>query len=106
MGGAGELANHPSSVDRERTSDGVTHKPKKERLYVTLFIRTLVMSLVITMSCILLGYPIAYLLATLPTLTFGSNQRLESFITATRCYQQHFSLAWCHWRRRPPCINQ
>ena len=58
-----------ASVDRERTSEGVVHKPKKERLYVKLFIRTLVMSLVITASCILLGYPIAYLLATLPTRT-------------------------------------
>lgn len=58
-----------ASVDRERTSNGVVHKPKKERLYVKLFIRTLVMSLVITLSCILLGYPIAYLLATLPTRT-------------------------------------
>ena len=58
-----------ASVDRERTSDGVVHKPKKERLYIKLFICTLVMSLVITVSCILLGYPIAYLLATLPTRT-------------------------------------
>lgn len=58
-----------ASVDRERSSDGVVHKPKKERLYIKLFIRTLAMSLLITISCILLGYPIAYLLATLPTRT-------------------------------------
>lgn len=56
-----------ASVDRERTSDGVVHKPEKERIYVKLFIRTLLMSLLITLSCIFLGYPIAYLLATLPT---------------------------------------
>ncbi len=58
-----------ASVDRERTSDGVVQKPENERIYVTLFIRTLLMSLLITFSCILLGYPIAYLLATLPTRT-------------------------------------
>ena len=58
-----------ASVDRERTSEGVVHKPEKERIYVTLFMRTLLMSLLITFSCILLGYPIAYLLATLPTRT-------------------------------------
>jgi len=56
-----------ASVDRERTSSGVEHKPEKERIYVTLFIRTLLISLLITFSCILLGYPIAFLLATLPT---------------------------------------
>jgi len=58
-----------ASVDRERTSEGVEHKPEKERIYIKLFIRTLFMSLVITLSCIALGYPIAYLLATLPART-------------------------------------
>ncbi len=58
-----------ASIDRERTVEGVEHKPANERIYVKLFIRTFVMSMVITVSCILLGYPIAYLLATLPTRT-------------------------------------
>lgn len=58
-----------ASVDRERTSDGVVQKPKNEQIYVKLFVRTLLISLLITLSCILLGYPIAYLLATLPTRT-------------------------------------
>lgn len=58
-----------ASIDRESTIDGVVHKPEKERIYVTLFLRTFMMSGLITLMCILLGYPIAYLLATLPTRT-------------------------------------
>ncbi len=58
-----------SSVDAETTPEGIKLKPEDERLYVTLFVRTLVLSMLITFSCILLGYPIAYLLANLPTRT-------------------------------------
>jgi putative spermidine/putrescine transport system permease protein len=58
-----------ASVDAETTPEGVELKPENERLYITLFIRTIVLSLLITFSCILLGYPIAYLLANLPTRT-------------------------------------
>jgi putative spermidine/putrescine transport system permease protein len=58
-----------ASIDRERTVNGIEHKPENERIYVTLFIRTFLMSALITCMCILLGYPIAYLLATLPTRT-------------------------------------
>ena len=56
-----------AAVDAERGADGIELKPENEQLYLKLFVRTLVLSLVITASCILLGYPIAYLLATLPT---------------------------------------
>ena len=55
-----------AAVDAERTADGVQLKPDNERIYIRLFIRTLIMSLVITLSCIALGYPVAYLLASLP----------------------------------------
>ncbi|MFT5626114.1 MAG: putative spermidine/putrescine transport system permease protein, partial [Lentimonas sp.] len=41
-------------------------RPENEQIYITLFIRTMIMSLTITVSCILLGYPIAWLLANLP----------------------------------------
>ena len=54
-----------AAVDAKRTGEGVVRKPENQQLYVTLFIRTIGISLVITISCILLGYPIAYLLATL-----------------------------------------
>ena len=52
-----------SAVDAELTEQGVEMKPENERIYLRLFWRTLVMSLIITFSCLLLGYPIAYLLA-------------------------------------------
>ncbi|MFK7993899.1 MAG: ABC transporter permease [Granulosicoccus sp.] len=52
-----------ASIDAERTAAGIERKPDNERIYITLFVRTVFMSLVITISCILLGYPIAFLLA-------------------------------------------
>lgn len=54
-----------AAVDSKRTESGIEKKPANQRFYVTLFTRTIFLSLVITMSCILLGYPVAYLLATL-----------------------------------------
>ncbi len=58
-----------TAVDAERTVDGVQMKPENERIYIKLFWRTIVMSLAITFMCLLLGYPIAYLLAHLRTRT-------------------------------------
>ena len=58
-----------NSVDRELTPEGVDLRPDNERLYIKLFGRTLWMSLLITTSCIILGYPIAWLLANLPMRT-------------------------------------
>jgi len=58
-----------AAVDAERGDEGIVRKPEKERLYLLLFARTLFLSLVITASCIVLGYPIAYLLANLPVRT-------------------------------------
>ena len=58
-----------TSVDRQLTPDGVEQRAEDERIYLTLFVRTLIMSMAITFSCILLGYPIAWLLANLPMRT-------------------------------------
>ncbi|NNE82091.1 MAG: ABC transporter permease [Silicimonas sp.] len=55
-----------NSVDRQLTPEGVTTRDDNERIYILLFQRTLIMSMMITFSCILLGYPIAFLLANLP----------------------------------------
>lgn len=52
-----------NAADLMRGADGVERRPANERLYLMLFARTLWMSLVITFSCILLGYPVAWLLA-------------------------------------------
>ena len=58
-----------TSIDRQLTPDGIEATPEDERIYITLFVRTLVMSMVITLSCIMLGYPVAWLLANLPMRT-------------------------------------
>ncbi len=55
-----------NAVDAERTSEGLQMKPESEQIYLFLFWRTLVLSITITGSCLLLGYPIAFLLASLP----------------------------------------
>ncbi|MGR3439900.1 ABC transporter permease [Salipiger abyssi] len=55
-----------NSIDMQLTPDGAEARPDNERIYMLLFKRTLFMSLVITFSCILLGYPVAYILSNLP----------------------------------------
>ena len=52
-----------NAVDMQKTADGPEFRPENERIYGLLFKRTMFMSLMITGSCILLGYPIAWLLA-------------------------------------------
>jgi putative spermidine/putrescine transport system permease protein len=58
-----------NAVDAEMTPDGISMKPASERIYLFLFGRTLYLSMIITFSCLLLGYPVAYLLANLPLRT-------------------------------------
>ncbi|NIY74504.1 ABC transporter permease [Thalassospira sp. HF15] len=58
-----------NSVDMTLTPDGIEMKPDNQQIYTTLFTRTLIMALIITASCILLGYPVAWLLANLPMRT-------------------------------------
>ena len=56
-----------TAVDLKLSPEGnVVAQDEDQRIYMLLFQRTLFMSLVIMGSCVLLGYPIAYLLATLP----------------------------------------
>ncbi len=58
-----------NSIDLQLTPEGIQSRDEDERIYILLFQRTLFMSLVITFSCILLGYPVAWLLANLPART-------------------------------------
>ena len=44
----------------------VVAQPEQRRIYVKIFLRTLWMSVVVTLACLILGYPIAYLLANVP----------------------------------------
>ncbi len=58
-----------NAIDMQRTPDGAMAQPEDKRILIKLFQRTLIMSLIITGSCILLGYPVAWLLANLPART-------------------------------------
>lgn len=56
-----------AAIDRTRATDGsVEQVDENRRLYVNLFVRTFVLSLLITGMTFVLAYPIAHLLATLP----------------------------------------
>jgi len=54
-----------NAVDMRKTPDGPAAQPESKQILVKLFGRTMVMSLIITLSCVLLGYPVAWLLANL-----------------------------------------
>ena len=49
-----------------KTLHGPEFQPENRQILIKLFQRTLIMSLMITVACILLGYPVAWLLANLP----------------------------------------
>ncbi|MEO1774178.1 MAG: ABC transporter permease [Pseudomonadota bacterium] len=55
-----------AAVDMQKGAEGIEMKPDNEQIYLLLFWRTLVLSVTITFTCLLLGYPIAFLLANLP----------------------------------------
>ncbi|WP_347267009.1 ABC transporter permease [Paracoccus sp. (in: a-proteobacteria)] len=56
-----------AALDRSRDAEGrIVAAPEGERIYVMLFMRTFWLSLVITATTFVLGFPIAHLLATLP----------------------------------------
>jgi putative spermidine/putrescine transport system permease protein len=59
-----------SAVDLMRDASGeIVGVPENRALYVGVLGRTLWMSLLVTVSCLILGYPVAWLLATLPMRT-------------------------------------
>ncbi len=55
-----------NAVDMKKGVDGPEFRDESERIYITIFIRTMVMSLTITLCCLVLGYPVAYFLAHQP----------------------------------------
>ena len=55
-----------NAIDMQLTPEGAASQPENKQILVRLFVRTLIMSLIITGSCILLGYPVAWILANLP----------------------------------------
>ena len=63
----GYIAN---ALDMKITVDGeLARQDEGRRIHIKLFLRTLEISLVVTIACLLLGYPVAYLLASLPLRT-------------------------------------
>ncbi len=65
--GAGErftVRNYLRALDLERLPDGTLgRQPEDLRIYVPLLLRTLWVSAVVTLLCLVLGYPIAHLIA-------------------------------------------
>lgn len=59
--------NYLAAVDRQLNVEGdVVQIGENYQIYVDLFMRTAWMSIVVTLACVLLGFPIAYMLASLP----------------------------------------
>ncbi len=56
-----------AAVDRRLDADGeIVRTPAERAVFVEVFRRTFWISLVVTLVCLMLGYPVAYLLSTLP----------------------------------------
>ncbi len=56
-----------AALDRQRNDDGaVVGVPAERAVFIGVFGRTLGVSAIVTILCLLLGYPLAYLLASLP----------------------------------------
>lgn len=59
--------HYMAALDLQYDEQGeVTRQPESRRIYVDVLLKTLGVALGITFACILLGYPLAYMLATLP----------------------------------------
>jgi putative spermidine/putrescine transport system permease protein len=56
-----------AALDLQRNLDGsIVHAPEEQSIYQGIFLRTFGIGLGVTVTCLLLGFPVAYLLATLP----------------------------------------
>ena len=61
------LGYYLNSFDLEYGFDKeVVQRPEDRRIYKTLWMRTLLISVIVTVACLALGYPVSHLLATLP----------------------------------------
>ncbi|WP_193173177.1 ABC transporter permease [Nisaea nitritireducens] len=67
-----------NALDLTTSPDGeIVAQPEIKQIYVTLFERTIWVSIGVTVACIALAYPISYLLATLPS---GTSNLLMIFV--------------------------
>jgi len=61
------LGYYWNAVDRTYDFDkNVVHQPDERKVYNLLWWRTILVSVIVTIACLILAYPVAYLLATLP----------------------------------------
>ena len=59
-----------SAVDKTYDEKGeIVWQPEQQQIYLQLFWRTLMISLSVTLACLFLGYPVAYILSVLPLRT-------------------------------------
>jgi putative spermidine/putrescine transport system permease protein len=59
-----------TAVDLDRDAEGrIVSVPAREAVFVDVLARTLWIGFLVTAACLILGYPVAYLLATLPAKT-------------------------------------
>jgi len=59
-----------AALDMRENVDGeIVDQPEERQIYRQIFVRTMWISLLVTVACLALGYPISYLLATLPLKT-------------------------------------
>ncbi len=61
------LGYYLSTFDLKYDADGkMVQQPETQRIHNTIWIRTLWVSLLVTVTCLLMGYPVSFLLSTLP----------------------------------------
>lgn len=60
-----------TALDLERTADNKIQQRESARIYIQLYVKTLMLALTITVLCVLLGYPLAYYLAHAPRKVAG-----------------------------------
>ncbi len=64
------LGYYAAALDMKVNADGsFERQDEKRRIHMTLLLRTMQISFLVTVFCLALGYPVAYLLATLPART-------------------------------------
>lgn len=61
-----------TALDLERTADNKIQQRESARIYIQLYVKTLMLALTITVLCVLLGYPLAYYLAHAPRKVAGA----------------------------------
>lgn len=59
--------NFLTALDLERNADGEIQRRESAQIYIALYIKTLKMALIITVLTLILGYPLAFYLAHLPS---------------------------------------